>query len=431
MTRHIVLIPGYYGSQLRDRVSNTLFWLSTFTLQKPEHTLEGIRLPDSDGRVFVDGIVDDVSILSILKIPIYHGLIKFLVHGMGYAQNEVHAIGVDWRLSLTELVDGVKSAIDDAAAQSGQKVDLIAHSHGGLVARAYLEKAGGDKVEKLITLGVPHTGMVETFKALCEGITLLRFNPEQLMDVARGFPSAYELLPTAEEDGYFEWNDVLSSPFDVNDWCATAAMKAMLATARTVTPALSRNVPVPLFALHGTRTETVASATGPTNGTTGVEFDNNDAGDGTVPLASGAARHITATGGVMRFAVPFGGHAFLFDDRNAQEVIRHILRGDPQPAAYFVAAWRDTMYLPNAENRVVVVLDDFNGDPIPNATVTLTLPTAGITNQPVPLDATNGDHVLDVAMPGAGTNLPYVITASAPSLPEEFRASGLLVAAAN
>src|SRR5216684_314283 len=122
MTRHIVLIPGYYGSRLRDRVSNTLFWLSTFTLQKPEHTLEGIRLPDSDGRVFVDGIVDDVSILSILKIPIYQGLIKFLVHGMGYAQNEVHAIGVDWRRSLTELVDGVKSAIDDAAAQSGQKV---------------------------------------------------------------------------------------------------------------------------------------------------------------------------------------------------------------------------------------------------------------------------------------------------------------------
>jgi pimeloyl-ACP methyl ester carboxylesterase len=427
MTRHIVLIPGYYGSRLRDRVSNILFWLSAFTLQKPEHTLEGIRLPGSNDRVFEDGILDDVSIL--LKIPIYQGLIAFLVHGMGYARNEVHAVGVDWRQSLPELLDGVNSAIDDAVGLSGEPVDLIAHSHGGLVARAYLEKFGPGKVAKLITLGVPHTGMLETFQALCEGISLLHFNPAQLMDVARGFPSAYELLPIV--NGYFTWNDVPSSPFDVDDWCATPAMKAMLATARAVTPALSRNVPVPLFAIHGTRTETTVSAIGPTNGATGVQFDTADSGDGTVPLASGAARGITATGGVMRFAVPFGGHAFVFDDRNTQEVIRHILRGDALPSAYFVAAWQHTMYLPDTDNRVIVVLDDFSGDPIPNATITLTLPTVGVNEQPVPLDAANGDYVLTIRMPGAGTQLPYVINASAPSLPQPFKASGMLVASAN
>src|SRR5437763_13868925 len=99
MTRHIVIVPGYYGSRLRDRVSNTLFWLSGFTLQKPEHTLEGIRLPNSNGRVFEDGILDNVSIGSVLKIPIYHPFIDFLVHGMGFAPNEVHPIGLDWRRS--------------------------------------------------------------------------------------------------------------------------------------------------------------------------------------------------------------------------------------------------------------------------------------------------------------------------------------------
>src|ERR1051326_7640165 len=84
MKKHVVILPGYYGSNLLDQKSNVRFWLSTFTFQKPEHTLAGIALPASDGRVFVDGIVDDVEILKIFKIPVYHPLIKFLVHGMGY-----------------------------------------------------------------------------------------------------------------------------------------------------------------------------------------------------------------------------------------------------------------------------------------------------------------------------------------------------------
>lgn len=430
MRRHIVFLPGYYGSRLLDRVSNTLFWLSTFTIQKPEHTLAGIALPASDGRVVVDGIVDDVKILPFFKIPVYHPFIAFLVHGMGYAPEEIHAIGIDFRRSLTGLVDVVSKAIDDAFTASGEPVDLIAHSHGGLVARAYLDRFGAAKVSKLITLGVPHLGMLETFKALCEGISLLRFNPAQLKEVARGFPSAYELLPLDSGHGYFKWNHAAASPFSVDAWCETPAMKQMLADAANVSPALSRNVPVPLFAIHGTRSETLVSAEGPTTGATGVAFGTDDKGDGTVPLASGAAEGLTAPGGVKRFAVPFGGHAVIFNDRNTQEVVRHILREDPAPEAYFVAAWQDTMYLPHADNRVVVEFADLSGAPVQNATVTLTLLDAGVTNQPLPQQA-SGDYLLTVRMPGAGTRTRYVIRATAPGISVPFEAKGILVAAAN
>lgn len=42
---------------------------------------------------------------------------------------------------------------------NGKKVDIIAHSMGGLVARQMMEKNGGAAfVDKLITLGTPHTG---------------------------------------------------------------------------------------------------------------------------------------------------------------------------------------------------------------------------------------------------------------------------------
>ncbi|HEX3107624.1 MAG TPA: hypothetical protein VHU41_00930 [Thermoanaerobaculia bacterium] len=426
--RHVVLIPGYYGSNLRDRVSNTLFWLSLFTIQKPEHTLEGIRLPNSAGRVFADGIVDNFKIL--LKVPIYHSLIAFLERKVGYARDEIHALGIDWRQSLNDLVDVLKTAIDDAVQSSGQKVDLLAHSHGGLVARAYLDQNRGGQVEKLITLGVPHNGMLETMEAVCKGIQLLRFDPNQLMDVARGFPSVYELLPVNATDGYFVWNNVATTPFAVTDWCATPDMVTRANDAAKIVP-LQTDLPVPLFAIHGTRTSTTVKATGPVNGNNGVTFTVDDAGDGTVPLDSGAARGITSQGGVQRFAVPFAGHAFIFDNPNTQEVIRHILNGDPQPPAYFTAEWENEIYLPGSANRVVAVLDDFSGDPIAGAAVTLTLPGLGVTDQPLVFDDARGDFILTVNMPGAGTNVPYVIRASAPMLAQPLEKSGLLAAASN
>ena len=41
----------------------------------------------------------------------------------------------------------------------GGRVDLIAHSMGGLVARFYLQQLGGERrVDRLITLGTPHQG---------------------------------------------------------------------------------------------------------------------------------------------------------------------------------------------------------------------------------------------------------------------------------
>ena len=53
----------------------------------------------------------------------------------------------------------VARAIDEvlAAAGAGQLV-LVGHSMGGLVARAYLDQFGGDKIRHVITLGTPHLG---------------------------------------------------------------------------------------------------------------------------------------------------------------------------------------------------------------------------------------------------------------------------------
>jgi triacylglycerol esterase/lipase EstA (alpha/beta hydrolase family) len=55
------------------------------------------------------------------------------------------------------------------AATGAERVALIAHSMGGLVARAYLRRFGATRIEQLITIGTPHHGsmLARTFAGRC------------------------------------------------------------------------------------------------------------------------------------------------------------------------------------------------------------------------------------------------------------------------
>lgn len=64
----------------------------------------------------------------------------------------------------------LESRIDAICAATGaDRVALIAHSMGGLVARAYLRRSGAARVAKLITIGTPHHGsmLAWTFGGCC------------------------------------------------------------------------------------------------------------------------------------------------------------------------------------------------------------------------------------------------------------------------
>jgi hypothetical protein len=111
----------------------------------------------------------------------------------------------DWRLSnqlnAERLRDRVVPALDRWRKLSNNpdaKLILISHSMGGLVARYFLEVLSGRELaSKLITIGTPYRGSVNSLDALANGLTL-GLGPVGLSvdKLVRSFPSVYQLLPT-------------------------------------------------------------------------------------------------------------------------------------------------------------------------------------------------------------------------------------------
>jgi triacylglycerol esterase/lipase EstA (alpha/beta hydrolase family) len=82
------------------------------------------------------------------------------VRALGARGESVYAISYEPVYGDIDLwVPRLAACIDELLAATGQeRVVLVAHSLGGLAARAYLRAYGGAKVARVITLGAPHHG---------------------------------------------------------------------------------------------------------------------------------------------------------------------------------------------------------------------------------------------------------------------------------
>ncbi|MGL5002658.1 MAG: lipase family alpha/beta hydrolase, partial [Casimicrobium sp.] len=85
---------------------------------------------------------------------------------LGY---RVYTIDQPLYAPIDTMADRLATRIHDVMAKtSAQKITIVAHSMGGLVARAYLRKYGSARIDQLVTVGTPHHG---TFHAYLAGGT--------------------------------------------------------------------------------------------------------------------------------------------------------------------------------------------------------------------------------------------------------------------
>jgi len=138
-------------------------------------------------------------------------------------------VAYDWRLSLPDIVNNGTKHGDNiyynqatstpyieqtlrelAQTSSTRKVTIVAHSNGGLVAKALLQKLGdaetAELVDKIIFVGVPQSGAPQAIGGLlfgyAEGLPGKAFLPDFIMtkstarELAENSPMAYHLLPS-------------------------------------------------------------------------------------------------------------------------------------------------------------------------------------------------------------------------------------------
>jgi pimeloyl-ACP methyl ester carboxylesterase len=219
----VILIPGLFGSKLRDRRSGLEVWPGNWrrllfsdyedlaldfdpvTLEvRPDH-LEAFDIAD-----------------SVLGQDFYGPIVRTLVDFGGYVratpgtpprkgERRLYVFAYDWRLDNIEQARGLEALIDAIRVDHGNpalRVDIVAHSMGGLIARYYLRFGtrdvldgmpalvslyGTQRVRKLILLGTPNFGAVSALHGYLEGepVGLGRIQPEVLATA----PSGYQLFP--------------------------------------------------------------------------------------------------------------------------------------------------------------------------------------------------------------------------------------------
>lgn len=213
----LIIIPGIMGSEISKNYgdlgqvwpnTDKLIWsLSDDFLNDLALRSDGTEDPARTMK-FPD-VVRAVtgSVLSISRTThVFDGLISKLT-GNGYVEGEtLFVFPYDWRKSSAENAVVLKQKIEEVRVASGaDKIDLIAHSMGGLVAKKYIADNGADKIDQLIFIGTPQLGAPKAFKVLMYGDdmginTLFQkvsiLNPAEIKSISQNMPSAYELLPS-------------------------------------------------------------------------------------------------------------------------------------------------------------------------------------------------------------------------------------------
>jgi triacylglycerol esterase/lipase EstA (alpha/beta hydrolase family) len=107
--------------------------------------MTALRLPfdvaTRDPGIQSCGLIETVSVIPLLwESNVYSSLLTTL-SGIGYKTNDILVFHYDWRLSNFENALRLRDEVEKRFPDSQQKLDMVAHSMGGLIARACSARA--------------------------------------------------------------------------------------------------------------------------------------------------------------------------------------------------------------------------------------------------------------------------------------------------
>ena len=203
----VILVPGFMGSELwlparPGAPDGTRVWIDMAALGDGGFADLAVNAPGSDR----------VEARALLAQG-YGALQAYLG-----ATHEVVPFPYDWRLSLLDAARRLAEVVAERLGRTSAPVRLLAHSTGGLVARAMIaqnpglwrrvtERPGG----RLVMLGTPHGGLHRVLRLLlgqeplAHGLELVdrKHTVGDLLQVMARFPGVLELLPAGQQPDLF------------------------------------------------------------------------------------------------------------------------------------------------------------------------------------------------------------------------------------
>lgn len=244
----VVIIPGILGSRLQNSVSGEEVWpgsLSRLLLSD----YRGLALPVDAGSLqpFPGELLPSGVFEGAAGRDFYGAITRTLADAAGYrvgvpgqaiadAWPRYYLFAYDWRQDNVHAVRELHALIEQIRVDYGQpdlKVDVIAHSMGGLIARYYLRYGTADvlgdnrfpvnndgvrSVRRLVLLGTPSLGSVSALISVMDGhqVGLRKLSPPVLFTM----PSVYQLFPHALQDWLItlDGQSLQRDQFDAEIW---------------------------------------------------------------------------------------------------------------------------------------------------------------------------------------------------------------------
>lgn len=221
----VIIVPGILGSRIANNEDDKEVWIGpvtrilfsdfdelrfdinpeTLELVEPEQYVTGIT-DRVAGQDFYGSIIDTLQDAAgyqagTLGQPATKGDRRYYVFAYDWRKDNVHSAKL-----LSQLVKDIRKDYNDPDL----KVDIIAHSMGGLVTRYYLRYGeldvlnrddfpvtleGAKTVRRVVLLGTPNLGAVNSVRSFIKGfeVGLTRIPTETVAT----FPSVYQLFPHA------------------------------------------------------------------------------------------------------------------------------------------------------------------------------------------------------------------------------------------
>jgi len=267
----VIIVHGFLGAKLMDPKTKKNVWgnfrlSDDITAFPPERSRNlavpmtpGRALTKLDGSAIVQGLMEDAKVRVFgmnVSLPSYSSMIKILTDAGYCAENQalpegkhlknLFLFGYDWRRDLpynAALLDkfiAKKKAYLQKQYEKGYGIknydvqfDIIAHSMGGLLSRYYLRYgkadlpadgsipkptwAGSKNVDKLLIVGTPNGGYLDTVLEMVRGMRVDSSAPMVAPAILGTWATYYQMMPPTSTRSVVYADDPTEKGVDIFD----------------------------------------------------------------------------------------------------------------------------------------------------------------------------------------------------------------------